>query len=186
MIKDAFDVIDAMSAITRYSQAHNNTRESVLEHTGFVAIFGAAICARIGHDPSEVLKRAIVHDVDEIITGDIPTTTKYANPDLTAELKIVERKGAKQAIRRLLHDGYFKYWEDAKDDTIDGHIIAIADSAAVVFKMAQEAQLGNKSLLRYRQRVRIVFLEMMELDHYRSNGLFEVVEEIADILENIK
>ena len=78
MIEDAFDVIDSLSALTRYSQAHNITRESVLEHTAFVTIFGASLCERIGHDPKIVLQRAIVHDIDEIVTGDIPPTTKYA------------------------------------------------------------------------------------------------------------
>jgi len=188
MISEAFDVIDAMSAITRYSQAHNNTRESVLEHTGFVAIFGAAICARIDRDPSEVLKRAIVHDIDEIVTGDIPTTTKYANPEVTTALQAVEAQGADEAINKLFTTpNYMKAWVDAKDDSLNGWIIRIADTAAVIFKMRQEAALGNKTLLAYRKRVRDVLATWYNIDlHYEYRELLNIVRELIDILEGIK
>ena len=188
MIKDAFEVIDSMSAITRYSQAHNITRESVLEHTAFVAIFSMSICARVGHDPSTVLKRAAVHDIDEIITGDIPTTTKYANLEIQKAIREIEIKGAKKAITKLFTkhgDHIFEYWDDAKDDTIDGWILRIADTGAVVYKMQQEASLGNRTLLKYRQRIRKVFLEMIKNKELQNNGLADVVIELADILESI-
>jgi|SaaInlLV_10m_DNA_2_1039722.scaffolds.fasta_scaffold62879_1 5'-deoxynucleotidase YfbR-like HD superfamily hydrolase len=187
MIKDAFEVIDSMSALTRYSQAHNITRESVLEHTAFVALFGAAICARVNHNPTTVLRRAIVHDIDEIVTGDIPPTTKYANIEIANALKIVEKEGAELAIGKLFTrlDEYDD-WKDAKDETMDGYIIRIADIGSVVFKMSQEASLGNKTLLKYKNRLRKVFLEMLEIEQFKWNGLGDIVIELSDILEDIE
>jgi len=184
MIIDAFDVIDSMAALTRYSQAHNITRESVLEHTAFVALFSASICSRVKYDPSVVLKRAIVHDIDEIVTGDIPTPTKYANETIRNAIYELEKENAKDSIDMLLlGDEYYDHWDNAKDNTLDGQIITISDISAVVYKMFQEAKLGNKTMLKYRNRV-MTALAKCSIDF--DERLHDIIGEIIDILEDIK
>jgi len=188
MMKDAFEVINSMSALTRYSQAHNITRESVLEHTAFVAIFGAAICHRIGADPTKVLRRAIVHDIDEIVTGDIPTPTKYANDIVSEALQELEAKGANESICKLFteSESFYDDWACAKDDSIDGWVIKVSDSAAVIYKMWQEAMLGNKTLLEYRPRLRSVFEGWLHGNSEHVERLADVITELLELLENIE
>ena len=77
-----FSVSQGMSAIQRYSQLHLLKSESVMEHTGFVCLFTYTLCEEINSvsspndklDVGMALQKAIVHDIDEVITGDIPVS----------------------------------------------------------------------------------------------------------------
>ena len=69
-----FDILEDMSALSRYSQTHLMKPESVLEHTGFVAAFCYFVCLymakeKIFVDTGLVLRRALAHDIDEVIAG---------------------------------------------------------------------------------------------------------------------
>jgi len=145
-----FKFIDDLSNLSRWSQAYCAKNESVLEHTGFVALYSLSICYKYKIHPDQVLIKALVHDVDEVITGDIPTPTKYANPKILSEIRKLEDDAAKLISDELFEGKIFKKWKDSKDlNTDSGCIIAIADCAGVVYKIWQEVNVGNKSFLQF-------------------------------------
>ena len=80
-----FSISQSMSAIKRYSQLHLLKSESVMEHTGFVCLFAYILCEKINSVSDEedklnigiALEKAVIHDIDEVVTGDIPRPTKY-------------------------------------------------------------------------------------------------------------
>lgn len=50
--------------------------QSLAEHTFNVIVIARAIAKECDVDDREIIKAAFLHDLDEIVTGDIPTATK--------------------------------------------------------------------------------------------------------------
>ena len=142
-----------MACITRWSQVYSAKRESVLEHTAFVALYSYQMCCKYkiqGKERELTLIKALVHDVDEVVTGDIPTPTKYDNDTIRNEIEILERGAAAGISSAAFKGDMFQYWCSAKNITTEsGCIIAISDAAAVVYKIWQETSVGNKSFKQF-------------------------------------
>ena len=146
--------LDKMSTIKRWSQSHCTKSESVLEHTGFVAMYSIHMCYKYGIDPGPVLEKAILHDMEEVITGDIPTTTKYASDSISMSIKEIESDAALLISESLFFDNAFDIWNASKDvDTESGAIVSIADAAAVVHKILQEVSIGNRRFLEFKGNI---------------------------------
>ena len=82
--------------IQRWSLMRNAVPESVAEHSFQVALLAHALCT-IGREvfgkdiPTErVVTLALFHDVEEVITGDIPMPVKHHNDVLLRSLRQVE------------------------------------------------------------------------------------------------
>lgn len=153
-----------MASITRWSHAHCLKPESVLEHSAFVALFSLKLAYKYELDIGHILQKAILHDIEEVITGDIPTTTKYANPSLEAEIAHLEIKAAQKVSREVFSTMSYHFWLNAKDESDEGRVVLLADMAAVVYKIWVEKELGNENFLRY------------------LNG---IIERISDSIDNL-
>jgi len=145
-----FNMIDSMSCVTRWSQAHCTKNESVLEHTAVVAFYAFYLCSKHGINPGQSLLKALVHDVDEITTGDIPNPTKYNNPRITEEIRKIEITSACEISDQIFNGLMITPWKEAKNlDSESGCIIAISDLAAVSYKIWQEVNIGNNSFKKF-------------------------------------
>ena len=156
-----FSISQSMASITRYSQIHLLKPESVLEHTGFVCLFSYMLAEEMNSkcddkiDMGCLLKKAVVHDMDEVVTGDIPRPTKYFNKESQAAFEKIAENGMAQIIDEL-DVGHlpekerveiFSNWLNSKSGP-EGAVISMADLAAVVFKIWDEViLLGNKKLV---------------------------------------
>lgn len=69
------DILRA-SGVTRWHIVRTVRPQSLAEHTFDVVMIARAIAKGAGYDDYEIIKAALLHDLDEIITGDIPTPTK--------------------------------------------------------------------------------------------------------------
>ena len=158
-----FSVSQGMSAIQRYSQLHLLKSESVMEHTGFVCLFTYTMCEEINSvspdahklNTGKALKKAIVHDIDEVITGDIPRPTKYYNDDSIALFEKMAEAGIDQIINELKIDDLDMKndWKQSKSGR-EGAIVAFADLSSVVYKLWEEIiMLGNRKLFRQSKEV---------------------------------
>jgi len=159
-----FSVSQGMSAIQRYSQLHLLKSESVMEHTGFVCLFTYTLCEEINSasapndklDVGMALQKAIVHDIDEVITGDIPRPTKYYSDESVAVFKKIAEAGIDQIINELrINSRNMKTnWEQSKAGK-EGMIVALADLSSVIYKLWEEIlMLGNKKLFRQANEVK--------------------------------
>lgn len=158
--------------------------ESVLEHTGFVVMYSLYLCTKHGIDPRESVIKATVHDMEESEVGDISTPTKYANPNITHEIQILEESSAMRISHEIFSGKMHMYWVDAKDlDTESGCIVAIADLAAVAYKMRQEVDLGNSTFKRLIPRV---YNSAKGLKETVKNKFIGDVADILDIIEEIR
>ena len=152
-MKKILQFIQDFSKVRRWSQIHCAREESSLEHTAAVALIALKIGSESNFDinVAELLTRALLHDMEETITGDIMTPVKY-HPALRDAVKKMEREAAEE-VGPVFGDWAFYYWEHAKDDTVEGQIIRIADKAAVVYKYKQELALGNTSFAQYEENI---------------------------------
>ena len=79
------DILRA-SGVTRWHIVRTVRPQSLAEHTFDVVMIARAVAKIAGVDDYEIIKAALLHDLDEIITGDIPTPTKQKARDNGWEL----------------------------------------------------------------------------------------------------
>jgi len=196
MIKERFDVLRRMAALSRFSQTHLVKSESVLEHTGFVCIFSMFLVHDLQAcgediDLSVVMEKAAIHDLDEIITGDIPRPTKYYNDAIRDAIERISSTNMGKIAENiscmptLLH----RTWHTAKDEK-EGLIVSIADLAAVIYKAWQEFNLyGNRSIIGHVDKVPEYLDQLseracIELDN--PGVIHESLTELRKIIRRIK
>ena len=174
-----FKLIDQMSNVRRWSHAYCHKPESILEHTAVVSIIALALAAKLGADVEKVLERALLHDMEETVTGDIPTPTKYHNPAITEEIKRFEAIAAKEVCYSYFGEWAWKVWREAKDDSLEGEIIRVADAGAVVLKIQQEKALGNRSFEEFEENIWNALLNIKQ--NITNECLIPHIHELMDI-----
>ena len=147
------EFIDSLDSLRRFSRNYMAVSESVLNHTATTALIASYIlesleaeCPGCIDDRSakEILTRCLVHDIDEIASGDIIRTVKYDNPELTALLKDMEARSIRTVLKRyLLPPTWGIVWRRAKDDSLAGRIITIADFLSVAVTCYREIYLHS-------------------------------------------
>lgn len=144
-MKSIFENLTKLNRVGRYSQEHLNRAENVLEHSGFTALF-CLLCNRkynFGFGEGVLLRRALLHDFDEIVTGDIPRPTKYFSDEIKEALDEVSEDFIVDNLDPLrLGQDFFL----AKDGEI-GQLVKLADFAAVAWKISEEIETGNRTVI---------------------------------------
>ena len=128
--------------INRFSIYHTNRPESVAEHAFYVTYYAWIIAKEFQEAGIEInfkllFEKALVHDMEEIYTGDI---WKYAKD---REVK----KDLKNVTKRLLSKDIYDIWVNAKDDSIEGQIVEFTDNYEVLIYCLEEIKSGNRHLV---------------------------------------
>jgi len=99
---------------------------------------------RNGHsiDLGVLLERALVHDLDESLTGDVLRTVKYGHPGLKQSLDEVSVRLLSTLEDELSID-ILTAWRAAKTDDVEGDIIKVVDLLQVITYISEEINLGN-------------------------------------------
>lgn len=129
-----------MSWITRFQIERVSRKQSLAEHSFYVALYADTICKVIGWegDRGTLLEYAIKHDLDELITGDLPTPVKAI------------MKNSKEAWEGFL--GYADQQFRKKlgllllPPEIDPEIkfiVSVADGLEAVLFLTEEEAMGN-------------------------------------------
>lgn len=195
------EVAASLATSNRYSKSRLNNPESVLEHSGFVTLIsyfiGNAINKYRSIDPIDMgalLSKAIVHDIDEHITGDVQRPTKYSTSEMSQLFKELSYNAAKTISEQTEIKTVLKDWDHSKKG-ITGAIVAFADTAAVVFKAYDEVYMrGNKTIefgtsigLKKLIRKRINNLELFqvpnEIIESLSSSCYSMLYKIEEVLK---
>lgn len=136
-----------LGEIIRYNNRPKIKNENVAEHTFYVATTVLKIC-RI-FNLSEVVKTkalefAIVHDIPEILIGDVPYDTKVNNPLLREEIEKAELRTLSESMPEYL-DSYSKFVKEEKEETTAYLVTKLADTVSVLQYSNRELDLGNKT-----------------------------------------
>ena len=148
---EIFDITYKMSSLTRYSQTHLVNEESVLEHTGFVCLMAYTIGSKVSEsenlDIGLLLRKAVTHDIDEIVTGDIPRPTKYYSKEFRDSVQKIEDENMNRIASGLNMPYMHCDWQRSKSGP-EGFIVGLCDCFAVIYKAYYEAVMfGNKTII---------------------------------------
>jgi len=96
----------------------------------------------------KILSRALLHDLDEAATGDVPRFFKYSDPALKTHLDEVAAKGVDQIAGKLWDApssvcAVTDIWKNAKNDTPEGKILEFADFLSVLSYSWEEVRQSN-------------------------------------------
>lgn len=165
----AFSAIHKMSTTQRYSNTHLAQREDILSHTGSVTMLVASMVTNFTSNIdlmienygtswtspdaelliSRALLKSVVHDVEEVITGDIVRPVKYHSPEMLEQFKSLESVAAQSVLKDLGFDSTaFTVWDTAKSG-LSGTFVKVADIISVVYKIYTECVMcGTYSILK--------------------------------------
>lgn len=168
---------------TRYSRFAVHRVESVAVHTFNTMVYISIIAHHLEDQGYHVnhgvaLNKGLWHDTEEPAgTGDILRGVKHSSPQL---LQMIEDYGRDVVERVSLrtHPSILRYWETAKDETIEGQIVRAADFISVISYLVEEHDLGNRTLGHIHEEVMEYF--DVVIDRLRSVELKDLVRRVRD------
>ena len=148
--------VSRLRYVWRHTTSHFVHRESVAEHSYFTAMYAMVLsryCGMTRDEQLDAIQRAIVHDIEECRTGDIPRPFKYSDPKLTEMIHRTCHAAASQVVTDMvplaMHAWLLDRWKNAKTDDVSGLVVAISDHWAMLSYVLQEVDNGNASLARH-------------------------------------
>lgn len=125
----------------------------VAQHSYYTAILSMMVADELvskGHEINKelVLKKALLHDAEEVYTGDIIYPVKHKDDEIAQALKIVTQKMGDDFYADFdkKADRYRKIQEEAKQG-LEGKIVAICDMAELMVYCFEEISMGNTNMM---------------------------------------
>ncbi|AMM44889.1 5'-nucleotidase [Bacillus phage SP-15] len=180
-----------MDQVSRYSGTRQADPESVAIHVTDVSIMGYSLILRLnsqyGEDINvgEFLEKTIVHDIDEVLTGDVPRSTKYYNTTILNELRAVADTAMKHlSTKCFASDRVYTVWDESKQGKA-GIIVKLADMLSVAKKtMIEIEMLGNNYFLKVAYEVRQYLAELVDYLNEKSPYNEEATQYLITILQD--
>ena len=144
-----------MDHITRFSSIPVIHPESVASHSWQAAMIGLLVSYDLNSeqphtvDAGEVVKRCIVHDISECVSGDIIRSYKHSNPAVEKACEEADYQNTYEFSRefgKVVGDHIFVKWIHAKDDSLEGDVVRLADMMCAIIYCVAEWHLGNRRL----------------------------------------
>lgn len=156
----------------RYSAIPVVFRENVAEHSFWTALIGITIATEIAPGDAdligEVAVKAMLHDIEESMTGDLIRDMKYHNDEVRESIRKVEDEFARSIFNAIGGASGVQleaYWRMSKDDSLSGQIVALADLLCVIAYCDHEQQLGNQT-----EEMRGIRRDCTKLIMHKFNG----------------
>lgn len=141
-----------LSHIRRYSSLPVIRPENVAEHSFYCALIAYTLAHDLKYrryqvDPDLAMRKAMLHDLEESMTGDILRSFKYSSARLREE---IEEAGFVNMGELALDFGaaaspVLRGWGSSKDG-LEGDVVAFADLLCVVAYVREEFIAGNRHL----------------------------------------
>lgn len=172
-----FAHLSRLKLINRWPLMRNVRTENVSEHSLQVAFVAHALAIiKNKHfngkvNPERIALLAMYHDASEVITGDLPTPTKYYNPQITTEYKKIEKIAQNKLINMLpkeLQDDFRTLIDDDFYDETEKNIVKQADALCAYLKTIEELSAGNNEFRLAEQRLKKTLSERgsPEMDYF--------------------
>jgi len=140
-----FDPIQ-MQGLIRYANRVRIKDEDLAQHSYSVAFYCFTIAEEFGisyEDRNKAIAMAIIHDIGEVYTSDLPHDVKYDNPELKELCDKLECNYIYKNIPEV-----YELWnelEDKQNKTIPSIMVKLADSMSVKAYAERELSLGNRT-----------------------------------------
>jgi len=200
------DRLQRLRYIDRCSNTNHIKPYSVAQHSFYMALYGMVFakienqriceeeqedeCCGYGrefvdsnyYNVEEVMVKALCHDLEESVTGDILFPLHNDHPDFKTILDQIRNKSAEEILFEELpapvKKDFLYDWKTAKDDSIEGVLIACMDKFEIVLYALTEFELGNMGFAQiYQNAMRILD------DEFNIPSVSSVVEEIREMVK---
>ncbi|MCX8642126.1 MULTISPECIES: 5'-deoxynucleotidase [unclassified Gilliamella] len=172
-----FAYLSRLKLINRWPLMRNVRTENVSEHSLQVAFVAHALAIIKNKrfngnvNPERIALLAMYHDASEVITGDLPTPTKYYNPQITVEYKKIEKIAQNKLINMLpkeLQDDFRCLIDDDFYTEEEKSIVKQADALCAYLKTIEELSAGNNEFKLAKQRLKKTLSERSspEMDYF--------------------
>ena len=150
-----------VSHVIRFSASPQHFKESVAEHSFYVAYFTAILCdllerKKIKVNKEKAIKMALLHDLEEIFSGDILGPFKHYSENVYLEIQKVNKELIKEVFKDLpaeLKREYILLWnEENERKSLEAEIVKIADKISLLSKCFEEIKSGNNYFKKIYQR----------------------------------
>lgn len=157
-----------LAYVRRYSAFAVLRSENVAEHSFYAAYYAFHVANNLldrGYivDVDVVVRKAILHDIGECVTGDIMRPFKYHSKEILDVITATER----ELVETRLDGPTLEGWRDAKDDTLEGRIVALADVLCVIAYCYEEAMCGNKYIKEVIGNARAHIINMLDCPEFK-------------------
>ena len=173
--------------IRRFSPAPVLHPENVAEHTFYTAWYAMLIGMQLpGVNMGVLLEKALLHDIDEIMSGDIIRTFHRDGGPTERQIHKRALDMVDSLFKRLqpskgLASRTVRLWDTAKNKkTLEGRIVAYADFLSVVSYVCQEVECGNVRILDHVSDIAAYGSSFWCAPEY--DFIFEVVEGHDDLV----
>jgi 5'-deoxynucleotidase len=148
-----FAYLYRLRLIQRWVLMRSAIPESVGEHSFQVALLTQALCSVANTiygkdvDVGQAVIRALFHDAEEVVTGDIPAPVKHHNPGMLRSVREIEALASEELLRMLpaaLRDTYSPLVDQRQRDPELMRWVKAADALDAYLKCAMELAVGNK------------------------------------------
>ena len=145
-----------LAQVKKYHNTPLQQNENVAEHTFYVTIIARALCGLLEESGTkintlEVMEKAMVHDMEEMFSGDILQPFKYSDPELKHLLDKINEKSIEKAFEGLpdkLAVHFKSLWSDYHESgKIEDKIVKIADRLSLIAYCIEQIKLGNRFMI---------------------------------------
>ena len=144
--------------------------ESVAEHSFHLAFLVLAVAQKTsGVNAQRAVAMALVHDLAEVRTGDLPRSAAKYLPE--GAKKTAERAIAKDLLATLGPETMELFEEYTRRETREAKLVRVCDELQLLLKVASYRRAGNGELE-----------DLWQLRHSFDDGGFETVRQIVDSL----
>lgn len=186
---DFYALLFQMKNIARWGLMYNTRQENLSEHSLECAVISHAL-ALIGNrhfgkdlDPNRILAAALFHDMNEVLTGDLPTPIKYYNDGIKESYKEIERISQEKMLSLLDTDTAEEYKSLLTLTPEEKKIVKGADKLCAYIKCLQELERGNRefsSAATY-NKASLEEMKMPEVDFFLSHYISSFTKNIDEV-----
>ena len=176
--------------VKRFSTCRVLSPESVAEHSYFTAFYALLVAEWVADegiddlDVERLLRRALLHDLEEARTGDMPRFFKHQDETARAEIERVAHGSFREVLGKTLDgdvlDRFTQTWCQAKDDSLEGRILSFADFLSVLAYVTEEMRSNNLTM-----REHLISMKSYSagFDHGKYDFIRPLVTQAQDILQ---
>lgn len=174
----AFNPLTRMDDIQRYSGTYQVRPESLAVHICDVTIMAYLISVQLTDEFGEsldrglLLEKCVLHDLDEVITGDIPRNTKYATMEIKSAMDNLQDSVLDIVYKYIPNRNIIQLCKDAKHGK-EGLILRLVDLLGVVRKVLIEIRMcGNLAFLRVVEELldHLKYLDTLDLSEFNPKS----------------
>ncbi len=186
---DFYALLFQMKNIARWGLMYNTRGENLSEHSMECAVLAHAL-ALIGNrhfgkkvDPNRILAAALFHDMNEVLTGDLPTPVKYYNESIKDSYKEIERISLDKMLSLLDEETGEVYASLHKLSPEEKSLVKGADKLCAYIKCLQELERGNREFTSAKayNEASLQELGMPEVDFFLEHYIASFTKNIDEV-----